>query len=58
MDKYLITMTYDASITLSVEANDEGEALTKARELAEESDPKMFSIFGERSAVIESKEEA
>jgi hypothetical protein len=50
--KYTIQFNYNASIAIDVEAKDEGEALSKAREMAEEADIKEFSICGEREAQI------
>lgn len=52
MGKYKIRFNYNASIIREVEANDEGEALEKGRNLAEEADIKEFTIFGEREAEI------
>lgn len=49
---YTIQMNYNAAITVDVDAKDEGEALSKARELAEEADIKEFSICGERESQI------
>ena len=49
---YTIQMNYNATITVDVDAKDEGEALSKARELAEEADIKEFSICGERESQI------
>ena len=49
---YTIQMNYNATITIDVDAKDEGEALSKAREMAEEADIKEFSICGEREAQI------
>jgi hypothetical protein len=50
--KYTIQFNYNASIAIDVEAKDEGEALSKAREMAEEADIKEFSTCGEREAQI------
>ena len=52
MSKYTIQYNYNATVTVDVEANDEGEALSKGRELAEEADIKEFTICGEREAQI------
>ena len=50
MAKYQVTLNYDARITLEVLANDEGEALDKARDIAEETDPRQFTICNERES--------
>lgn len=47
MGQYTIELNYRASITQTVEANDEGEALDKARNLAEEADMENFVIVEE-----------
>ena len=52
MQNYTIELTYTANIIKTVEANDEGEALEKARELAEESDMNEFVIVEERESRI------
>lgn len=52
MQNYTIELTYTANIIKSVEANDEGEALEKARDLAEESDMNEFVIVEERESRI------
>ena len=52
MDKYKIQYNYNASIIVDVEAKDEGEALEKGRNIAEEADIKQFTICGEREAQI------
>lgn len=44
---YTIELNYKVSITQSVEAKDEGEALDKARNLAEEADMDDFVIVEE-----------
>lgn len=49
---YTIQLNYNASIAVDVEANDEGEAYAKAREIAEEADMKEFTICGERESQI------
>ena len=50
---YSIEFTYLASTVVSVEANDEGEALAKAREIAEDTDASMFIIGEEHAAEIQ-----
>ena len=45
-----------ASITAEVYAEDEGQALDKARDYAEDADTQQFSIFGEGNAEILSQE--
>ena len=52
MRKYVIQLNYNASIVVEVTGNDEGEALEKARNIAEDADPKEFSICGERESQI------
>ena len=52
MNKYKIQCNYTASIVVEVEAKDEGEALDKARNKAEEADIKQFTICGERESQI------
>lgn len=52
MGKYQIQYNYNASIIVEVEAKDEGEALEKGRNIAEEADIKQFTICGEREAQI------
>ena len=49
---YTIELNYNAKIVKVVEANDEGDALNKARELAEESPIDMFEIADERESSI------
>lgn len=52
MAKYTIELKYIASITETVEANDEGEALDKARNKAEDADLTEFNIVEERESRI------
>lgn len=52
MSKYTIQLNYLASYTCDVYADNEGEALDKARDMAEDADIKQFNIFGERNAEI------
>mgnify|MGYP006330199563 CR=1 FL=1 len=52
MRKYTIQMNYNASIIVEVLANDEGEALDKAREIAEDADINEFTIGEERESKI------
>lgn len=52
MSNYTIELSYIATIVKNVEANDEGEALNKARDLAEESDINEFVIGEEREGRI------
>lgn len=49
---YTIEFNFSASIVIDVEANDEGEALTKARELAEMAPMSRFSITEEHNSRI------
>lgn len=55
--KYDIEMRYIASITVSVTADDEGEALDKARDLAENADIAEFNIGDETNAIILNRQE-
>lgn len=55
MEQYIIEMNYTASITQVVEANDEGEALDKARNLADEADINEFVLRDEQEARIISR---
>ena len=52
MQNNTIELTYIANIIKNVDANDEGEALEKARDLAEESDINEFAIIEERESRI------
>jgi hypothetical protein len=52
MSKYTIQYNYNASIVVDVDAKEEGEALEKGRNIAEEADIKQFTICGEREAQI------
>ncbi len=52
MERYTIRLNYDASITVDVLANDEGEALAKARDKAEDADINQFVICNERTSDI------
>ena len=52
MSQYTIESKYVVTITHSVEANDEGEALDKAREIAEDADINEFTIGEERESKI------
>ena len=52
MGKYSIQYNFNASIVVDVDAKDEGEALEKGRNIAEEADIKQFTICGEREAQI------
>ena len=52
MGLYTIEMNYQATYTAMVEANDEGEALDKARTQAEEADIRDFVINNELESNI------
>ena len=52
MATFIIQCNYNASIVVEVDAKDEGEALEKARNKAEEADLKEFVICGERESQI------
>ena len=47
MHNYTIQMNYIASIVLEVTAEDEGQALNKARDKAEDADIRQFTIGSE-----------
>lgn len=51
MPRFRVTLKYDASFTMVVEAEDEGIALDKVRNIAEnDADLKQFNIGVEREA--------
>ena len=52
MRKYAKQMNYNASIIVEVLANDEGEALDKARDKAEDADIRQFTIGSENESRI------
>lgn len=52
MGKYNIKYNYIASIDVEVEADDEGEALHKGREIAEEADIRLFTICDEQASFV------
>ncbi len=56
MKKYTIQLNYNASIIVDVEVentpNAEGEALEKARNIAEDADIREFTIGNERESQI------
>ena len=54
MKRYTIEFNYNASIVVHVEGdfNDEGEALDKAREIAEDADINEFTIGEEKESKI------
>jgi len=52
MSKFTIQYNFNASIIVDVDAKDEGEALEKGRNIAEEADIKQFTICGERESQI------
>lgn len=56
MAKYTIQLNYVATIEVEVEANDEGEALDKARDVAEEADMAEFVLTSERESQVLSVE--
>ena len=57
-NKYTIEFNYNASIVVDVEGefHDEGEALDKAREMAEDADIRQFTIASENEAKILNRE--
>jgi len=52
MHKYTIQMNYNASIVVEVIASDEGEALDKARDKAEDADIRQFILGSENESKI------
>lgn len=52
MNKYTIQMNYNASIIVEVLADNEGEALDKARDKAEDADIRQFTIGSENESRI------
>jgi len=52
MGQYNVELTYLATVVKTVDANNEGEALEKARDLAEECDMNEFVICEERESRI------
>ena len=50
--RYKIQCNYNAFITVDVDANDEGEALDKASNYAEDADIRQFSIGEEKESRI------
>ncbi len=54
--KFTIQMNYNASYIAEVYANDEGEALDKAREMAEDADIRQFTIVSENETKILGRE--
>ena len=55
--KFVVRMSYNATIDVPVDAADEGDALQKAREVAENADIKQFSLFNENNASVVSRED-
>ena len=55
MSRYVIAVNYDASYVAEVDAKDEGEALGKARAMAEEADVREFQIRNEKESCILSR---
>ena len=56
MHKYTIQMNYNASIVVEVMAEEEGEALNKARDIAEDADIRQFTLGNENESRILSTE--
>ena len=52
MAKYVIQLNYNAVIDVEVDANDEGDALGKARAIAEDSDMNEFVLTSERESQV------
>lgn len=57
MSKYVVTLSYDATIEVEVECNNEGEALDKARDYAErDAGINQFHICNERNSRVRQTE--
>jgi hypothetical protein len=52
MARYTIELNYTARIVRTVEASDEGDALEKARNLAEDADMNEFTLCEEQTSNI------
>lgn len=52
MTKYTIQMNYNASMVVEVLAENEGDALDKARDIAEDADIRQFTIGTENESRI------
>ena len=52
MGTFTVELNFNACITLDVEASDQGEALSKARELADIAPMSSFTITSENNAQI------
>lgn len=52
MSRYTIELNYNASISFEVEADNEGDALDKARDQAEEADIREFAIGHENESRV------
>ena len=57
MSKYVISVNYDATYVAEVDANDERDALGKARQMAEEADVREFQIRNEKEARVLARNE-
>ena len=52
MQKFIVELNYNAFITCEVYGENEGEALDKARDMAEEADIRQFVLNGENNAKV------
>lgn len=52
MHKYTIQMNYNASIVVEVMGENEGDALDKARDIAEDADIRQFTLGSENESKI------
>lgn len=52
MGRFKVQMNYNASIVFEINAVDEGAALDKARDMAEDADIRQFVICNENDAKI------
>ena len=56
MERYTIQLNYNAAITVTVVAENEGQALDMARDKAEDADVSQYTIWGERESTILNRE--
>ena len=57
MTKFRIRCNFNASYEVEVMANDEGEALEKATNMAEDADNREFVIYGQGESQIIARED-
>lgn len=49
--RFEVTLTYNASYTVTIDAEDEGRALDMARNMAEDADINQFNLGIERESI-------